>query len=230
MTIKELDGKHLTIDEALEQYEKLIHKTAQRLKGIGYKQGLELEDITQVVRLTFLKIFEKHNPEKLTFVTYAYHHLYIMSMREIKKYNSGAYVPVYIKDLEHAIKRDGLEGATIAEAQKHYPDFSKKEIGFAYSYLQDKKLLTFSDYQGEGEGDKGYFDKSVGKDGDYTAIFVRDFMSRLDKTDLDIVRSRLKDERTEDVAQRLGVYAQSVNRRIRRIRRKWNDYKEGAEI
>jgi RNA polymerase sigma factor (sigma-70 family) len=214
---KELDGRLLDRDGVVEKYKKLVHSIANKFRKRAAVLGLEYEDLVSEGFIGLLKAFEKWDPnkfEKVTrFSTYAVPNVKGAMLRLFRDTNTGAKFSRSVKETAYQIKKQDLFQSSpeeIAEQLNQTLERVKLAITYLHSGTRSMNEVISSD-------DKDLtLEETLGKEQDFSNLFVSEFLDSLPDKERDICEMLLKQKSQSEIGEVIGCSQVSVSRIIER--------------
>lgn len=224
---KLINGEVHTQDTVVVAHELLVHKVCQRMKMYASKVGQEYEDIVSVGFIGLIKAFNNFDPEKydVRFSTYAMPMIQGEIQRALRDSSTGVKYSRGIKEIALRIREDELT----EESHEYIADklsVSKNKVYHAMEFIHNGNTSSIDIEIGDGETT---ITDVVGKEEDYTDIFVEDFLNTLNEIDKTIVNGLLEGRTQQEIGVMAGFSQVHVSRLIKNIRKKYLDHVNGEE-
>ncbi|HEQ3553546.1 sigma-70 family RNA polymerase sigma factor [Bacillus subtilis] len=226
---KMINGRMMTRDEAVLENLPLVANIATNKVAQLRFTSLEISDLVSAGSVGLMKAYDLYDPEEnVTFAYFAYIQIVNEINLEIMKngYNS-IYFPIWIKRLARKValnKWDELPDEELAERL----DETIENAQFVKVCLAAQRNYISFDGAPASE-DKRKIEDILGYTQD-SDLIVQDFISRLDKTDQDILAMKLRGEKHTVIAQHVGCTANNIKHRLNKIREKYFAYTNGHRV
>lgn len=211
-----IDGKELTRDEVVVQYEGLVYKHARRLSMNDYHY---IQDLAQEGFIGLLYAYDRYDAEEgASFTTYATQYvLGYMSRAHDKRVTVN--VPVHTIRSAWQIDRGGMWELTDKEISEKL-SITESQVEHCRIYFH-RRHISSVDAKAE-EGDDLY--NSFGYVQDYSTLIVEEYSKLLDDREKFIAVKLCEGYSQTDISRMLGVSKMRVSQIVRKIREKVGEW------
>lgn len=225
MTTKNLDGKDLTIEEALTQYRNLIKKITNKMFIEGKYRDMDREDVFQLVSMSLVHAYNTYDHGRgKTFLAYAYFIMIRQTLNQMRGYNNGIHIPPRVRETMGKIRRYEMEDCS-ADVISETFNQSIVDAQRALKYISHFSIRTFSDFEYDDDEESYILEGALSDSDDFTSPVVNDFIKFLDDDQQTIVRMRLSGFKLREIGDVFGITHQATQRRLMVIRKRWYEFK-----
>ncbi|MFS1519643.1 sigma-70 family RNA polymerase sigma factor [Bacillus sp. SCS-151] len=226
---KEINGRPITRDQAVEQNLKLVYQICHKFKVRGSRLGLEFDDLAQIGAIGLMKAYENYDSSLgFQFSTYASPRIAGEIRRAIHETNLGAKYPPYLKFIAGNITKDMVDLPVEEIAAKL--DVSESQVIEALKYKKNcfpVYLEKETKNCGEPSDTIHYF---IGRNDDTSSAYVQEFINSLRAPLQTVLKGRLECKKQVEIAQELGCSQVQVSRMVKEIRGLYAAYEKGNRI
>ncbi|SDD28655.1 RNA polymerase sigma-B factor [Paenibacillus sp. UNCCL117] len=202
-------------DEVIAANLRLVHHFARKYLSYGRRNGVEYDDLYGTGCVGLVKAYNKFDPEKSMFSTYAGTWIKFEILRHIERHSGRVKIPRTTLELRRKAQKLGLINEPVVEianrlgcSLKAAERISKTEMTRVTSIhvqLDEEQNMTVEDM--------------IGTSDDLSEIEVRDFMSQLPARTQTIIKLRIQEMTQADIAAQVGLQQVQVSRILAKIKR-----------
>jgi RNA polymerase sporulation-specific sigma factor len=217
------------IEEEFVKHEKLIHFVCNRFRRKALELGLEADDVYQMGAEGLVKAIKRYDETKAKFSTFAIPCISGEVRRQLNEWNQGnnSRISRGVMETIFEIKKYSLQKLPVHEIAKLLNQ-SESLVIVALKYMHTGLAIYLSE-KITGNDEDITFHEVIGKEEDYTVVYVNDFINRLDPKERRIVKGVLKDEQQQLIGEDIGITQVQVSRiQKNKIKPKLEAYAGGA--
>ena len=228
MQKKYIDGEWLTKDETILQFDPLVWKVARSYASQAMMVGLDVGDLHGAGLFGLINAYDDYDIEQETkFMSYAYKGIRFKVLNAIRDEGKNKIFPYRVQVLAAAIARNNDEDLSDEEIIKKHETTKALVIG-AREMLRGFVYLNSVIHKPQ-DGRPGMeIGDLLGKEQDFTGIYLRDFHRRLEQPYKYIFEELLKGRSQKSIGEDIGFSQIHVSRHLQQIRKMYEAY-EGAD-
>ncbi|QII49511.1 sigma-70 family RNA polymerase sigma factor [Bacillus paralicheniformis] len=225
---KMIKGRMLTRDEAVIENMPLVVSIAEKKVTQLRYTSLEIPDLISAGSVGLMKAFDSYDPEAgASFSSYAYFKIDAEINYEIMKNGySTVHFPLGIKRLARKIAVQKLSDLPVEEIAKTLNEKLENVHYAKLCLVEQKEYLSLNEQLSTEEKD---FREILGYTPDSNLI-LNDFVSRLQKTDREIIMMKLSGASNEAIGKRIGCTGNNIKHRLNKIREQHFAYMNGHRV
>ncbi|WP_052158665.1 sigma-70 family RNA polymerase sigma factor [Halobacillus sp. BBL2006] len=216
-----LDGKWLTEEECIHQYEKLIYKIIQPQIKRKNHTGLEEDDLFQIGAIGLLKAYKRYDSAAgAKFITYAHWSIRGEVTKYVRDYANLIRYPGPVTELAQKINKLDIS----EKKPEEIVEITGKSLHQVKLALETMESSIYLDHE-DGEVTDMYY--RMGKPDDLTEMFVEEFYNQLSERDQELVMKKLDGMQGVDIAKEKGVNKRTISSYMKGIKQKFLSYQMG---
>lgn len=221
MTVKLIDGKHLTRETVVEQYTGLVHQHANRLSGEDYHLR---QDLAQEGYIGLIYAFDRFDTETgYRFMTYALPYVWGFMMR--MQYKRGLIrAPENVAKLAWRIEKEVMWDLSDEEISEELGE-GVTVVASARRHFQARVVLSFDKGDSSDEEGQDYYNLQSFME-DFSSPIVRDYLKLLTDREGTTLNLLVQGYNQAEISRMLGYSKTLIGMEVRNIRVKLKHLEE----
>ena len=223
--MKRINGEWLTKEEAYHKHHRLIRYTANRYIEVGKRYGCDADDLFQIACIGFLNAYDNYEDNGGKFSSYA-----VPTMRgKIRNTFRDKGHLVNVSRTAFMLGKQIYDNGLQDENDTHIMNYfgvSREHAIEALSLIRGM-CKSLNKLVGEDEEELGDL---LGRESDFTSVFVNEFLDSLTNRDKTIFLMAVKGAPQREISEAVGVGQVQVSRVFRKLKERYKQYQEGVEV
>ena len=220
----------IPLDEFVNKNKRLAFKIANRYKNRAEKSIDDIKDYEQICFVGLVKAYHRYDPTKfpdkrIKPTTYA---VEVMKSELTTYLRDKSYIIRYPREFSlvwSRVRKLGLEDEKDLHAVAKAIGMNFKWVREAMKYFDAEQPISLqTTYHQHIDDREEKLEDLIGRYGDFSVIYVNDFIDTLNARDRLVLELLLKDIPKSEIASIVGVVGSSVSRIIKRISKKLQEY------
>ena len=226
MQKKYIKGQWMTLEETIQQFDRLVWKIAVKYRRQALKSGMDKEDLHSIGVIGLIGAYERFDHTiRDDFAAYAYMTIQGRILHGLRDEGRNNFYPRRIAELAVTMNKHEVHKLSDKAISERY-NIDERDVGAAKMLLSG--LAYLNDVQKDKDGSESEYESIIGKEQDMTGIYVHEFYNALSPAHRRIVRGLVIGESQSSIGKDLGISQMHVSRQLKQIRKMYEAY-EGAD-